>query len=191
VTNQAALSSAATKAKNDANKNAEAAAKTVLLTKSQISSTRAALTGLKDCSKLDQLRLDVQKAQTMAAAAIGFANDAKKAVDAATQNIDKIKKLTKALTDYTDTFQTIDPPIATIGQSIQFILSYSGNATPTWTFVSFKGPNNPLFSASGTRTHMLNITLGPPTASVSSANPAIAQNQLFLLLNNRLPAVVQ
>lgn len=186
-----ALSSAAAKAMSDATKNAEAAAKTILATTDQIAGARSALTGLKDCSKLDLLGSAVRKAKEMASTAVDYAHDAQASAAAASQDIDKIKSLTKALTEYTDTFQTIDPPLSTIGQSVQFVLSYSGNATPTWTFVSFKGPNSPLFTASGTRTHMLNITLGPPTGSVSTANPAIAQNQLYLLLNNRLPGVGQ
>jgi hypothetical protein len=192
--NQAALSTAADKATIDAKTNAQAAAEAGVSANSQISGARAALQTIKaakDCSNLDQANSDVQTAKKTAGAAADFARDARNAVAAASKNIGEITTLTKALTDYTDTFQTIDPPISTIGQSIQFVLSYSGNVTPTWTFVTFKGPNSQLFSASGTRTHMLNITLGSPTGSAGTTNAALAQNQLYLLLNNRLPAVVQ
>lgn len=192
--NQTALSKATDKAMTDAKTNAEAAVNTESSARSQISSARAALIAIqekKDCSNLDQVNSDVQTVKKTADDAARFAKDARDAVSAATINLGEIAKLTKALTDYTGTFQTIDPPISTIGQSIQFVLSYSGNVTPTWTFVTFKGPNNPLFSASGTRTHMLNITIGSPTDSTGATNAALAQNQLYLLLNNRLPGVVR
>lgn len=84
----------------------------------------------------------------------------------------------------------IDPPIATIGQSVQFIFGYAGNVTPTWTFVRFKGPNSPLFGASGTRTHMLNISLGPAVpGTVGTPSAGIVTNQTNLLLNNLLPSL--
>jgi predicted nucleic acid-binding Zn-ribbon protein len=192
--NQTNLSKAADKATTDAKTNAEAAAKAEPSARSQLKSARVALMAInknKDCSNLDQVDSDVQTAKKTAGATADFAKDARDAVAAATKNIGEITKLTKALTDYTDTFQSIDPPISTIGQSIQFVLNYSGNVTPTWTFVTFKGPNNELFSASGTRTHMLNITLGSPTGSAGTTNAALAQNQLYLLLNNRLPGAVR
>lgn len=73
----------------------------------------------------------------------------------------------------------IDPPIVTIGQSVQFILSYSGGVSPTWTFVRFKGPTNPLFSASGVRTHMLIISIGPSVAPAGASAVAASQNNML------------
>ena len=90
------------------------------------------------------------------------------------------------------TLQTVDPPIANIGRSVQFVLAYRGNIPPTWTFVRFKGPNSPLFAAQERRTHMLNITLGPIQAGTSkSPSPGVTNNQLYLLLNNLFPTVAR
>jgi len=85
-----------------------------------------------------------------------------------------MKKYINTATEFTS--KAIDPPIATIGQSVQFILTYGGNITPTWSFVRFKGPNSPLFTASGTRTHTLNITLGPINPTTNAPNADVKQN---------------
>jgi hypothetical protein len=75
---------------------------------------------------------------------------------------------------------------------VQFVLAYGGNFTPTWTFVRFKGFNSPLFTATGTRTHILNITLGPVQQGTSNTPiPAVSLNQLYLLLNNILPTAAR
>jgi hypothetical protein len=67
-----------------------------------------------------------------------------------------------------------------------------GNITPTWTFVQFKGPNGILFTAQGTRTHILNITLGPAAAgSANAPSQAVSNNQYYLLLNSLFPPVVR
>jgi hypothetical protein len=98
----------------------------------------------------------------------------------------------KSMENYIGGLKTIEPPISTIGQSVQFVLAYGGNFTPTWTFVRFKGFNNPLFSAASTRTHLLNITLGPVQQGTSNTPvAAVTQNQLYLLLNSVLPTVVR
>jgi hypothetical protein len=57
--------------------------------------------------------------------------------------------------------KTVRPPLTVMGQTLQFILSYTGSVSPTWTFVRFQGPNNPFFAAAGQRTHILNIAIGP------------------------------
>lgn len=101
----------------------------------------------------------------------------------------------KSLTDYINGLSSsissspnIDPPISSIGQSVQFVLNYGGGVTPTWTFARFSGPSNPLFSVADTRTHMLNITIGPAVpGTFNTPNQSVTQNQLYLLLNNLLP----
>jgi hypothetical protein len=102
---------------------------------------------------------------------------------------------TKSFTDYVNGLNSdvssapnIDPPISSIGQSVQFVLTYGGGVTPTWTFARFSGPTNPLFSVSDTRTHTLNITIGPAVPGAFKApSQSVTQNQLNLLLNNLLP----
>ena len=143
----------------------------------------------KQCRPIDYAKKATEAVSFAASAsqALGYAKDADIDVVKASCNIKSIQTFTTVTNSYANSLQTIDPPLSTIGQSVQFILEYGGNITPTWTFVNFKGANNPLFSSSGTRTHMLNITIGSPTALASSANSALAQNQLYLLLNNRLP----
>lgn len=122
----------------------------------------------------------------------------KKAIDnayAAKANVaianDNLKKLQTAL-ETVDQFtsKSIDPPIASFGQSVQFILVYGGNITPTWTFVRFKGPNNPLFSSSGTRTHTLNITLGPVNPGTNTPNSDVKTNQFYLQINSLLAPLI-
>jgi hypothetical protein len=109
----------------------------------------------------------------------------------AEQNIKSLKSYVDPVDKYASSLKPLDPPISSIGQSVQFILNYQGNITPTWTFVRFKGPNNPLFSAGGTRTHMLNVTLGPIDETKGSNTPSlqVLQNQQNLLLNNLLPPI--
>jgi mevalonate kinase len=104
---------------------------------------------------------------------------------------DHLKKLQTALeTAQQFTSKSIDPPIATIGQSIQFILAYGGNITPTWTFVRFKGPNNPLFSSSSTRTHTLNVTLGPVVPGTNTPNSDVKTNQFYLQINSLVAPLI-
>jgi hypothetical protein len=111
---------------------------------------------------------------------------------AAGENLSRLGKLTVFESSITASFQTVDPPISAIGQSVQFTLAYGGNITPTWTFVQFKGPNGTLFTAQGTRTHILNITLGPAAAgSANAPSQAVSNNQYYLLLNSLFPPVVR
>jgi len=106
---------------------------------------------------------------------------------AVTHNEQLLTNYAKAATDYMSKLPTIDPPMSTIGQSVQFVVNYGGNVTPTWTLAAFRGPNAPLLSGSGTRTHMLNISLGPTVpGTFNTPNAAVTQNQQNLLLNNLL-----
>jgi hypothetical protein len=133
------------------------------------------------CDKLSiQKRID--KVHVAAMDALEHANTAKRDVMIAKDNITRLDNyITTEVVS-----KAIDPPIATIGQSVQFNLVYGGNISPTWTFVAFKGPNNPLFSSGGTRTHTLNITLGPMNPETNAPNTDVTQNQLYLHLNNLL-----
>jgi hypothetical protein len=134
----------------------------------------------------DKVALENEVTQAVAAAADvqTHANNAAENVALAKKNIEDMKTILDTVTEFTS--KPIDPPIATIGQSIQFILTYGGNVTPTWTFVRFKGPNSPLFLTSGTRTHTLNITLGPINPTTNAPNADVKQNQFYLQLNNLL-----
>jgi hypothetical protein len=65
----------------------------------------------------------------------------------------------------------VDPPIDTISHQVQFIIVWNANATPSWTLVNFKGPSpssGALFSATKTKTHTLNIVIGPPSSPDSA-----------------------
>jgi hypothetical protein len=78
---------------------------------------------------------------------------------------------TKALQDTLRSL-ALDPPIDAVGHQIQFIIAYNANVSPSWTLVSFKGPSPSSgsgFSATKTRTHTLNIAMGPP-GSADAAN---------------------
>jgi len=135
-----------------------------------------------DHCNLSPFKRDAGLAQTRALDALNLANAATKNIASANTNIKNMKSYVDTATEFTS--QTIDPPVATIGQSVQFILTYGGNVTPTWTFVRFKGPNSPLLSTSGTRTHTLNITLGPVNPATNAPNADVKQNQFYLQLNS-------
>jgi hypothetical protein len=149
--------------------------------------------------ELDSDSSDKCQASAVAKAALDGANAAAAAAkrvneiaDSVTENLGHLADLSTFASRVVASFVSVDPPISAIGQSVQFTLAYGGNITPTWTFVQFKGPNGTLFTAQGTRTHILNITLGPALAAGSSApSLSVTNNQLYLLLNNLLPPVVR
>jgi hypothetical protein len=74
----------------------------------------------------------------------------------------------------------VDPPIDSVLHSLTFVISYGANVSPSWTLLQWKGPsqNGNLLSATGTRTHTLNIALGPRTGA-----PAVSQDALRLINN--------
>ncbi len=57
----------------------------------------------------------------------------------------------------------VDPPIDAVSHSLQFVVAYGANITPSWTLIQWKGPGltQNFLSASGTRTHTLNLAIGP------------------------------
>jgi hypothetical protein len=127
------------------------------------------------------------------------ADAAKNNADAAIDNYNQAVLLANDVNKSVAKLETIDPPIASIGQNVQFIVNYGGNVTPTWNFVRFKGPNSPLFGAQGMRTHILNISLGPTAPATTSgqkgsttlargSSTAVQQSQLNLLLTTLAPA---
>jgi hypothetical protein len=78
----------------------------------------------------------------------------------------------------------VDPPIDSVLHSVNFVVSYGAGISPSWSLLQWKGPgagNTPLLSASGQRTHTLNITLGP-----KSGEPAISQNALRLITDQTI-----
>ena len=55
-----------------------------------------------------------------------------------------------------------NPPIDGLLHSVEFIVTYGGSVSPTWTLLLWKGPGTlPGLSAQGVRTNSLNIALGP------------------------------
>jgi hypothetical protein len=70
----------------------------------------------------------------------------------------------------------LDPPIDTLAHQVQFIIVLNANASPSWTLLHFKGPSasGSLLSLTTTKTHTLNIAIGPP----SSLDTASALNAL-------------
>lgn len=60
-----------------------------------------------------------------------------------------------------------DPPIDSMSQQIQFVVTTSASIAPTWLLVHWQGPSatSNLASVQGIRTHTLNITLGPPSGN--------------------------
>ncbi len=64
-----------------------------------------------------------------------------------------------------------DSPIDSIGHQVQFIVVATGNVTPSWTLVNFKGPgaSGSFASLTDTRTHTLNIAMGAPAGAVNAS----------------------
>jgi hypothetical protein len=64
-----------------------------------------------------------------------------------------------------------DSPIDSIGHQVQFIVVATGNATPNWSLVHFKGPgaSSNFASLTDTRTHTLNIAMGAPSGAVNAS----------------------
>jgi hypothetical protein len=78
---------------------------------------------------------------------------------------------------------SLDPPIDTISHSVQFIVTYTGGAAPSWTLVHFKGPAAAGSLLSGTKinTHTLVITMGAPAAGTTKAQ----SDEMFLTRQNQ------
>jgi hypothetical protein len=64
-----------------------------------------------------------------------------------------------------------DSPIDSIGHQVQFLVVATGNVTPSWTLVNFKGPgaSGNFASLTDTRTHTLNIAMGAPAGAVNAS----------------------
>lgn len=78
-----------------------------------------------------------------------------------------------------------DPPIDAMGHAVQFVVAYGAGIAPSWTLLAWKGPgmNSPMAAASGTRTHLLQLALGPatPSGKFSPELNRIIQNQTVFL----------
>jgi hypothetical protein len=76
---------------------------------------------------------------------------------------------------------TPDPPIESIGQSLNFVVTATASLSPNWNLLYLKGPSNagPLASVNGIRTHTLNIAMGPPTSPGSQEVVRVLTNQSF------------
>lgn len=74
-----------------------------------------------------------------------------------------------------------DPPIDSISHQAQFVVALSGNVTPHWTLVRFRGPgaNSNLLSGSRTTTNTLNIVLGQPGDAGPKSLSDEQRRQLF------------
>jgi len=86
----------------------------------------------------------------------------------------------------------LDPPLDTISHQVQFIIVWNASASPSWTLLHFKGPSpssGALFSATKTKTHTLNIVLGPPSSP--DAQGALNALQIGTAVGNALGAGVQ
>jgi hypothetical protein len=75
-----------------------------------------------------------------------------------------------------------DPPIDSLLHSVQFVVLYGASVSPSWTLLHWKGPSlsGPAASASGTRTHILNLALGPGSNKGSLEQARLLMNQTIL-----------
>ncbi len=72
-----------------------------------------------------------------------------------------------------------DPPMDGLLHSVQFVVTHGANVSPNWSFLVWKGPSvtTPGASATGQRTHILNIAIGSPREG-----DRLIQNQTVLSL---------
>ncbi len=84
----------------------------------------------------------------------------------------------------------IDPPIDSVAHSLTFVVAYGMGISPSWSLLQWKGPGagtgTSLLSATGTRTHILNLALAPRTGSPAISTDAmrLIQNQVVRSLGN-------
>ena len=80
------------------------------------------------------------------------------------QRLDALEKQNAALAKG---LTTPDPPMESIGQSMNFVVTVGLSTTPNWTYLHWKAPANgsSLAALSGIRTHTLNVALGAPSAA--------------------------
>lgn len=81
----------------------------------------------------------------------------------------------------------VDPPVDTLSHQAQFIIATNASASPSWTLLRFKGPSpttGSLVSLTKTRTHTLNLVIGPPGSS--DAQGALVALQTGTALTNAL-----
>ena len=77
-----------------------------------------------------------------------------------------------------------DPPVDSLLHSVQFVVTYGGGVSPSWTLLQLKGPGSatsPAASATGQRTHLLSIALGP---AASTEQNRLIQNQILNALSH-------
>ncbi len=72
----------------------------------------------------------------------------------------------------------IDPPIDSVAHSLQFVVAYGAGISPSWVLLNWPKGVGASLSASGTRTHTLNLALAP-----RSGGPAIGADALRLINN--------
>ncbi|CAM2783354.1 hypothetical protein JHFBIEKO_2210 [Methylobacterium mesophilicum] len=66
-------------------------------------------------------------------------------------------------------------PFNTFNYEVTFVSSFGGSLNPTWTFLEVAATGSPMFSAARTKTHYLNITLGPAIPGTRSRPPILYQ----------------
>jgi hypothetical protein len=75
-------------------------------------------------------------------------------------------------------------PLDSIAQTVKFTLAASASASPNWSLVRFRGPpagNNPFLNLGRTRTHSLEVVLGPPATPGGKDLSDEQRRQLFNL----------
>jgi hypothetical protein len=116
--------------------------------------------------------------------------DAYKSASKAAQDAKDSADNVKVLSDYGQKFaqqpgpKPPDPPIDSIGHSVQFVLAYGGGITPSWTLIAWKGPGltGPTASGNVNRTHLLQLALGSPNAEGTSGEQSrVLTNQTIFI----------
>jgi hypothetical protein len=117
---------------------------------------------------------------------VDFVTRAASTVKSESENVNRLLTHAQALQKDTASLSyTPDPPVDSMLHSVQFVVSYGGSISPSWTLINWKGPalNGPAASAQGVRTNILQLALGPRTGAgqATQEQQRLINNSILLL----------
>jgi hypothetical protein len=141
---------------------------------------------------IDKANNEIKAANTIQEDLNKYKDDARvpPALKKAADDIENAKKtISAAGKDAKTALGALPPngPIDAIAHQVSFVVTLSGNVTPNWTLVRFRGPgtaNNGFASASRAFTHSLNISMGSPADSTIGKVSTEQLRQLDILHQN-------
>lgn len=124
----------------------------------------------------DFVKLHPEKEKDNEQRALNYANQAiQGADDAETSGLKAKALIAAAKSNASLASKQPDPPIDSLAHSVQFVVTWGANVTPSWTLVKWRGPTGTFASATGTTTHTLNIAFGPTSEQNRLLNNLVLQ----------------